>query len=102
MHMEYARDPLNPYTFPTDITPLGENGEAGYLLTFPDMPGCVAIGSDPGDAVGKGLEKAEKWLRITSRLEAILSLRMKNPDFRLDRFGHIFYCPDPDWGDAEK
>ena len=40
--MEYTRDPFDPYSFPFDITPLGEHGDAGYLITFPDMPGCVA------------------------------------------------------------
>jgi len=53
--MEYVKHPLDPYTWPRDITPLGENGEAGYLMTFPDMPGCVVIGVDPGDAFGKGM-----------------------------------------------
>ena len=96
--MEFTRDPFDPYSFPFDIAPIGDDGEAGYLITFPDMPGCVAIGDDPGDAVGKGIEKAKQWLKDTRRLKTILSIRMKNHDFDLSRFSHFFYCPDPDWG----
>jgi hypothetical protein len=96
--MEYTRDPFDMCSFPFDITSIGNNGEAVYLITFPDMSGCIAIGNDPGDVVGKVIEQAEQWSKYTHRLETVSSIWMGNLDFKLAHFSHFFYCPDPDWG----
>ena len=47
--------PYNTYDYPFNLEPIGENGEGGYLISFPDLPFCIAIGKDPGDAVEKGM-----------------------------------------------
>ena len=41
--------------YPAIFTPYDEDGEKGYVVVFPDLPGC----STGGDSLGEALEMAE-------------------------------------------
>jgi antitoxin HicB len=34
----------------------------GYLITFPDLPGCMADGDTPQEAIKNGLDAVRSWL----------------------------------------
>jgi len=50
------------YDYPFEISPLplGEGGS--YLITFPDLPGCISDGKTPEEAIRNGLDAAKSWL----------------------------------------
>ena len=36
-----------------EIRPLSQEEGGGYLITFPDLPGCMSDGDTPDEATGK-------------------------------------------------
>jgi len=34
----------------------------GYLITFPDLPGCISDGRTPEEAIKNGMNAANSWL----------------------------------------
>jgi antitoxin HicB len=38
----------------------------GYLIVFPDLPGCVSDGDTLEEALHNGLDAAESWLRTAA------------------------------------
>ena len=53
----------NPLNYPIEIRPLSSEEGGGYLLIYPDLPGCVADGETPDEAIRNGLDAAESWLK---------------------------------------
>lgn len=45
--------------YPFEITLLDEEDGPGYLITFPDLPGCMSDGATVEEAVANGAD-AEK------------------------------------------
>lgn len=54
---------INPLDYPIEIRPLPPEEGGGYLLIFPDLPGCIADGETPEEAIRNGLDAAESWLK---------------------------------------
>ena len=53
--------------YPFQITPLSDDEGGGYLITFPDLPGCMSDGPTPAaaadavqDAIACWIEAAEE------------------------------------------
>ncbi len=46
-----------------EIRPLTEDEGGGYLATFPDLPGCMADGETPLQAIEDAAEAEEAWLQ---------------------------------------
>ena len=44
-----------------NITPIPEDEGGGYLVTFPDLPGCVADGATIDDAVAEARDAFDAW-----------------------------------------
>ena len=49
--------------YPFAICPLSLEDGGGYLITFPDLPGCMADGQTPEDAIGKGQDAFRCWMQ---------------------------------------
>lgn len=48
------------YSF--EVRPLSEEDGGGYIVTFPDLPGCIADGDTIEEAVKNALDAAQSWL----------------------------------------
>ena len=53
-----ARSPEYPFV----ITPLGHEDGGGYLIEFPDLPGCVSDGETPEKAIANGRAAVRAWI----------------------------------------
>jgi antitoxin HicB len=53
--------------YPFTIRPLTAD-EGGYLIEFPDLPGCMSDGDTVKEAIRKGADA--KWAWITAMREA--------------------------------
>lgn len=51
---------FNDYAF--EIAPLSDEDGGGYLITFPDLPGCMADGETPDEAMREGREAFDAWI----------------------------------------
>ena len=50
--------------YPFQITPLSEDEGGGYLITFPDLPGCMSDGETPEEAVEMGRDAFASWMAV--------------------------------------
>ena len=49
--------------YPFEIRPLGEDEGGGWLITYPDLPGCMSDGESPEEALGNGRDALAAWLQ---------------------------------------
>jgi len=54
---------MNTSDYPFEVRPLPEEEGGGYLITFPDLPGCISDGETPQEAIKNGLDAATSWLK---------------------------------------
>ena len=52
--------PHIPYPF--TIRPLTPEDGGGYLIEFPDLPGCMSDGETIEEAITHGIEAMEGWI----------------------------------------
>lgn len=48
--------------YPFEIRPLSEDEGGGWLITFPDLPGCMSDGETPEEAMVNGKDAFECWM----------------------------------------
>lgn len=54
---------MNPETeYPFELRPLTKAEGGGWLITFPDLPGCMSDGDSPEEAIANGRDAACAWL----------------------------------------
>ncbi|MDD2770535.1 MAG: type II toxin-antitoxin system HicB family antitoxin, partial [Methylococcus sp.] len=54
-----------PYPFESYahvVSPLPEADGGGYLITFPDLPGCMADGDTEAEAIEHGRDAFASWV----------------------------------------
>lgn len=51
-----------------EVRPLSAEDGGGYLVTFPDLPGCMADGETVEQAVVEAADAEESWLRTRKEL----------------------------------
>src|SRR5271166_6488001 len=51
-----------------EIRPLTEAEGGGYLIEFPDFPGCIADGETPEEAIREGRDALASYLRTLEEL----------------------------------
>ncbi len=49
--------------YPFEIRPLSEEDGGGYLVTFPDLPGCMSDGETPEEALDNGKDAFRCWMK---------------------------------------
>ncbi len=47
---------MRRHDYPVTIRPLTEDEGGGYLIEFPDLPGCISDGATPMAAIGNGAD----------------------------------------------
>jgi antitoxin HicB len=60
------RDQLKLDDYPFQVRPLTADEGGGYLIEFPDVPGCIADGETPAEAIVNGRD-ALKSVLVTMR-----------------------------------
>jgi antitoxin HicB len=58
----------NPFDYPFEMRPLSEEEGGGWLIAFPDLPGCISDGETPEEAIVNGRDALEAW--VTAMQEA--------------------------------
>jgi len=48
--------------YPFEITLLDEDDGPGYLITFPDLPGCMSDGATVEEAIANGADAEKAWI----------------------------------------
>ena len=51
-----------------EIRPLSDIEGGGYLIEFPDYPGCVADGETPEEAIAEGRDALKSYLKTLGEL----------------------------------
>lgn len=51
-HMDYS----------LELRPLAEEEGGGWLVTYPDLPGCMSDGETPEEAIANGKDALMAWL----------------------------------------
>nr|VFJ86350.1 MAG: antitoxin HicB [Candidatus Kentron sp. H]VFJ94232.1 MAG: antitoxin HicB [Candidatus Kentron sp. H]VFJ95365.1 MAG: antitoxin HicB [Candidatus Kentron sp. H] len=49
--------------YPFELRPLAESEGGGWLVSFPDLPGCMSDGETPKEAMANGRDALAAWLR---------------------------------------
>jgi len=48
--------------YPFELRPLSKEEGGGWLITFPDLPGCMSDGETPEEAIINGEDALQCWL----------------------------------------
>lgn len=48
--------------YPFEIRPLSADEGGGYLITWPDLPGCMSDGETPDEAIDNGRDAFQAWM----------------------------------------
>jgi antitoxin HicB len=48
--------------YPFVIRPLSEEEDTGYLIEYPDLPGCISDGETPEEAMANGRDAVKSYL----------------------------------------
>lgn len=51
------------FDYPFEMRPLSEAEGSGWLMSFPDLPGCTADGETPEAAMVDGQDAVEAWIK---------------------------------------
>jgi len=49
--------------YPFEMRPLADAEGGGWLITFPDLPGCMSDGETPAQAMANGAEAVADWIK---------------------------------------
>jgi len=56
---------MSGYNYPKIIQPLSNEDGGGYLVSFPDLPGCIADGETPEEAFQQAEDAIIAWMATT-------------------------------------
>ena len=64
-----AREDVSPYgvggdEYPFTVRALGTDEGGGYLVEFPDLPGCMSDGETVEEAITNALDAKHAWLTV--------------------------------------
>lgn len=79
---------MTSFEYPFTMHPLSEDEGGGYLIEFPDLPGCMSDGESPEEALRNGADAVRCWIEamreagrpIPAPSEAPVGLRTVNVD----------------------
>ena len=55
---------MNIENYPFSIRHLSQEEGGGYLIEFPDLPGCMSDGESIDEAIKNGFDAAKCWLEV--------------------------------------
>lgn len=57
-----------PVEYPFELHPLSVDKGGGWLLTYPDLPGCMSDGETPEEAIANGQDALDAWLKAAAEV----------------------------------
>ena len=57
----------DPFNYPFEMRPLAEHEGGGWLISFPDLPGCIADGDTPEQAMVNGKDALAAWIKAMGK-----------------------------------
>ncbi|MCY3853268.1 MAG: type II toxin-antitoxin system HicB family antitoxin [Gammaproteobacteria bacterium] len=48
--------------YPISLSPIPEDEGGGYMVTFPDLPGCIADGDTVEEAIAEARDAFNAWM----------------------------------------
>ena len=54
---------MHKLAYPITLRPLARDEGGGWLAEFPDLPGCMADGATPEEAMQEAADAARSWIR---------------------------------------
>lgn len=51
------------FNYPFELRPLTTDEGGGWLISFPDLPGCLSDGETPEEAMANGKDALAAWLQ---------------------------------------
>jgi predicted RNase H-like HicB family nuclease len=58
---------MNEIGYPCNITILPAEEGGGYLIEFPDLPGCISDGETIGEAIANGEDAISCWIETAKQ-----------------------------------
>ena len=52
--------------YPFELRPLADEEGGGWLVTYPDLPGCMSDGETPEQAMANGKDALAVWLKAAA------------------------------------
>ena len=49
--------------YPFELRPLAPEEGGGWLIAFPDLPGCISDGETPEEAIANGKDAVAAWIQ---------------------------------------
>lgn len=62
INLQNAVDKFDQRLPPFEVKPLSEEDGGGYLISFPDYPGCIADGKTVGEAIEEGKDALKAYM----------------------------------------
>ncbi|HXW26421.1 MAG TPA: type II toxin-antitoxin system HicB family antitoxin [Xanthobacteraceae bacterium] len=62
-HPGYFVNAMRKLEYPITLRPLANDEGGGWLAEFPDLPGCMADGAMPEEAMREAADAARSWIR---------------------------------------
>jgi len=59
---------MTKLAYPFTIRPLLPDEGGGYLIEFPDLPGCMSDGETPEEAITNGKDAMQGWIAACKKL----------------------------------
>lgn len=59
---------MTTITYSFAIRPLAVEEGGGYLIEFPDLPGCISHGETPEEAMANGKDAVAEWIDACKKL----------------------------------
>ncbi len=57
-------NPIPPFeNYPFEVKPLSMAGRGGYVIRFPDLPGCMCVGQTVEEAIANGRDSFQAWMK---------------------------------------
>lgn len=55
----------DPMAYPLELRRLSEDEGGGWLITFPDLPGCMSDGETIEEAIESGKDAFQSWMAVS-------------------------------------
>ena len=68
---------MSHYNYPAIIQPIAQEDGGGYLVSFPDLPGCIADGKTPEEAFHEAEDALESWLATAKEFGDLIPIPSK-------------------------
>ena len=56
------------FDYPFELRPLEKEEGGGWLIVFPDLPGCMSDGGTPEEAIAHGRDAVAAWIRAAEEV----------------------------------